>query len=540
LIAVLPRPRRILQYFLGLVALSNLFANKGAGFYSQECNTVIGFPMDSLLSICSTVLAYLAMFPVVYIISQIIVPSFFKVDEEWEQMVGELNIKQKIAGKPSTLSFYLKLLSFLSSFDWFYMKLFFNYASSMYRNTSNYIAYLYKNKENMNKSNSLQKFETERTDNNFKQINVINLSWFHTWDESNKKNNYILLNHNEPSFTNGAISEDEYNSNLRWEKIKCNVPSYFNLVEIVSADLCHEISHYYERSEVNSIDFFVWLLSWTIIMQLFSNKGRIIWYRVFCNYCLFFKVILGIWTDNVVNQFSMNEMIEEYKSNASNFNLSDNESINKNIEVKEKENTLRLLTAVVSTRITLLLLIPQLTIFSAVVLELAQSPIFVTSTKLSKILPPLIVVDPFQEARNKLKAEFYQDTEPADWEIYITSIYIFVVQSRLIQFVFNAYIAILSIVIIFDREHLLYFFIPTIIVFFVVSIIGTFTGIVLIHKFIFPVDNLHYKRHNDDSKNDENKKNVFVEDNNHNIYEVINDNSNDDCDYDDGDNLVKK
>ena len=98
------------------------------------------------------------------------------------------------------------------------------------------------------------------------------------------------------------LSKEDFNnkSNLRWEKIKCNVPSYFNLIDIVAADLCNEISHYYERNEVNSIDFFVWILSWTILFQLISKKGCIIWYRVFRNYLLFFKAILGLWTINVV------------------------------------------------------------------------------------------------------------------------------------------------------------------------------------------------------------------------------------------------
>lgn len=79
LLDLIPNPRKILQYGLVLVRVMVFFENYGMASSSINCDQVIPIGStgaDTLLAYFSTVIAYAAICPIVYLFSQVLVPKF--------------------------------------------------------------------------------------------------------------------------------------------------------------------------------------------------------------------------------------------------------------------------------------------------------------------------------------------------------------------------------------------------------------------------------------------------------------------------------
>lgn len=79
---LVPHPRKILQYCLSFVRIRLFFERYFHADSSSNCDVAVPFrayPLigaDTVLAYCSSAFAYLSIFPVVYLLSQIVVPRF--------------------------------------------------------------------------------------------------------------------------------------------------------------------------------------------------------------------------------------------------------------------------------------------------------------------------------------------------------------------------------------------------------------------------------------------------------------------------------
>lgn len=79
LLEIVPHPRKILQYSIGLVRVVVFFEDHGHARSSANCDQVIPIGTtgaDTLLAYFSTAFAYVAICPVVYLFAQVLVPQF--------------------------------------------------------------------------------------------------------------------------------------------------------------------------------------------------------------------------------------------------------------------------------------------------------------------------------------------------------------------------------------------------------------------------------------------------------------------------------
>lgn len=76
LIFSLPGPQKLIQYALGLVYIELFFTENGRGRSNANCDAAFSAPLDTILAISTTVLVYICAFPVFFIISQVIIPTF--------------------------------------------------------------------------------------------------------------------------------------------------------------------------------------------------------------------------------------------------------------------------------------------------------------------------------------------------------------------------------------------------------------------------------------------------------------------------------
>jgi hypothetical protein len=79
LMFLLPTPCKVIQYSMSLVTAATFFDENGRSRSNVNCDSNISafnFPLDSFLAIITTLIVYVVLFPIIYMMSQVIVPSF--------------------------------------------------------------------------------------------------------------------------------------------------------------------------------------------------------------------------------------------------------------------------------------------------------------------------------------------------------------------------------------------------------------------------------------------------------------------------------
>eukprot|EP01033_Poteriospumella_lacustris_P013170 gene13170-9434_t len=75
-LGLLPEPKKWIQYALGFVSLQIFFADNGHSPSDTNCDATMPFPIDTALAYGATVAAGLMFFPTIFVIAQVLVPSF--------------------------------------------------------------------------------------------------------------------------------------------------------------------------------------------------------------------------------------------------------------------------------------------------------------------------------------------------------------------------------------------------------------------------------------------------------------------------------
>lgn len=283
------------------------------------------------------------------------------------------------------------------------------------------------------------------------------------------------------------------------------------------------------------------------------------WLRVIENYAMLFIVAFGCWPefavpafnlidnfrrfvlqfttfDNVYGESLLGSQVVEAVNNRANSNSTVdgaaarlNQSIDKNIRGgreaskslsstvaastnDERQNSALLrvindpkflfqqyVAAIVSVRVVLLQLVPVLTVFSIVAVDLSPCPILVFSPTMLKHLPPLIAEKPFTRARQLLVEEYEAEHKKTPshvpvWKVFCLGLFMVNRESRLLNFFFLVIKTLVMLVVVFGGENeylktsLLY---AVVIGLTVTAFMNSMYFILLLHKLMFTADDRH-------------------------------------------------
>jgi hypothetical protein len=131
---------KIIQISLGYVSLSKFFEQGGRSSSSLNCDGAVSFPLDSLLAVTTTILAIVILAPIIFLFGQVLVPSFKLEKEACDKTLeilndainAELSDDFNLYWATHKVSSFWRVVSALSSIDWFYLKAIFNFALRLY------------------------------------------------------------------------------------------------------------------------------------------------------------------------------------------------------------------------------------------------------------------------------------------------------------------------------------------------------------------------------------------------------------------------
>ena len=254
-----------------------------------------------------------------------------------------------------------------------------------------------------------------------------------------------------------------------------------------------------------------------------SSESREIWKFVAMNYIRFCCMSVGYWTEVMVQELSIIDNFERFHGFAKGNTNSGGGEVNESSKLKLGYNPLRMkddatevyvegspgdgeidsaedierkglfvkyLSSMTSCRSVLWQLIPGMTAFAILSVDLSACPVFIFSSSIedNHLLPPLLVTNSWAIAENKIKDGLggKPNKKPYYWQLLaLLSFYIFVQESRLIQFTMALVNNITAFSIVFSSFNLVAF----VLLFLVVNILAGFAQfgytLLLLYQFFF-------------------------------------------------------
>ena len=278
------------------------------------------------------------------------------------------------------------------------------------------------------------------------------------------------------------------------------------------------------------------------IQLYFSSLARVIWYNVMLHYIRYFFMSVGWWTNSMQRQLSLIDNFTEFEEkmiNPSEWERERRSSVSSAVlvsnplassgttgvvgvadedatslmgdavrnqvpstpatgttrkqfdilEYERKTNFMAYLSAMTSCRSVMWQLIPGMTGFALFSVDTASCPIFIFSSEMSPYMPPLLVCNAWGIAKERIHLRTGDVGKKIScWEVLFCACYIFIEESRLIQFLIAVMINFVAYCIIFSSVYL-----ERVLTLFLVTII--FTGcirvgyaVVPLYKFFFPAE----------------------------------------------------
>lgn len=420
-------------------------------------------------------------------------PEHQSMDNDVESKVGDSISPQKnkkYKDRYSKCVAYGKKMATFVAVDWFYIRYAFGFAKTLLPVIT-------------------KKLETDKVEHT--KETEPELPWFQAWGKKE------------------ASDESERIQNS-WAKYSSGLPSYYRMVLTVFDDLMPKVTHKdvycsvccmeivgkrfiscadkrvnmceqcecanlredlkmklhpnneYRGSMLHQLIVLLW--SCTILGQLQSERGRIIWSRVLSNYWVFVTVCFGFWNNKQNGKYAVDQRIEELKSEDALlvFNDAELKILNK---ADVQAESIQMLAAVIAPRIVLIQMIPYATLFSSFAVNVSPSPLFVFSAGMREDLPPL-----FQGQLVAYAEEVLKDLgiKSQWWNTPLLCLYLFVKQSRAIQFIINAVQSAIAIVIVFARDdyHAETVIVFSAIFFAAVAMVNAIYPLILLLHTVFP------------------------------------------------------
>lgn len=236
------------------------------------------------------------------------------------------------------------------------------------------------------------------------------------------------------------------------------------------------------------------------------------------NYIIFFFMSLGVWTTSIGTSYSIVDKFLNFEENvkycdeaartqlaqdegddesdatadevmiASTTPEGENEE-NEDDEMLDRQEQQSLFaqyfSATASSRSVLLQLIPGLTAFAVLSVDLSVSPIFVYSESIVSYLPPLLSKNSWKCAKSQLRRNT-TEVHPSNWKVFLLSVYIYISESRLIQYFIILQINCVAFGIVFFPRFLGQLVVSLVVVTLIVAILRVGKYFVDVFDFFFP------------------------------------------------------
>lgn len=279
---------------------------------------------------------------------------------------------------------------------------------------------------------------------------------------------------------------DRIQEDAEWKEVEKTLPSYFDFAMDVRKEMEDKLKDTWMEDSLPYV-----LCHWFITQIMFTKVGRETWLRVCKTYFGMILLCMGIWPEWLVRDFKIIEKFEEFKrQNEAIYRQVGNgvfsnplEDAFTKIDNDERVSFGQFVSAVTMCRIALLQIEPSLTVWAVFASSVAASPLFVCEAMHQK-LSPLIATDAFQWAYHLLK-ETYNKKPPMIQTAFL-GWYIFVNQSRIIQFMLAGFLNIVSIGIIFFPQHLKHLIPPLVILIVHYGLLQSIYVVYMFKKLLFP------------------------------------------------------
>jgi len=278
--------------------------------------------------------------------------------------------------------------------------------------------------------------------------------------------------------------KDRNQEDAEWKEVEKTMPSYSNS-EIDVRKVLEAMSNcFYPERKAEGQESFPYVFF--VLCHLF-----IILWRVGKTFFGMILLCMGIWPDWLVRDFKIIEKFEEfkrlneaiYRQVGNGVFLNPLEDAFTKIDNDEGVSFGHFVSAVTMCRIALLQIEPSLTVWAVFASSVAASPLLVCEA-MHKKLPPLFATDAFQRAYDLLDKTYFR--KPPIIQTAFLGWYIFVNQSRIIQYMLAGFLNIISIGIIFFPQHLKNLIPPLVVLIVHYGLLQSIYVVYMFKKLLFP------------------------------------------------------
>ena len=378
------------------------------------------------------------------------------------------------------LNKWWRLATAVSSVDWFLIKLLLNFGLAMLRIVQAFIVSVGKK---YGQREEMRLFQIVFKDP-LQGAALPDAAWLHA------------LEYFEPHSNSEWQSEE-----LKWKQQREKFPTYYSLVQVIIEDAIESVASTSTPSSppwrLNTWKKWFSLVGcWIVPAQMFySAEARSIWKTVTIQYCMYFLMSAGYWTDTMVEKLTLIEKFRAFESSiilieddpeafqtmenplysrssilldsaativgsdniftrsSDTFSRSRVKSIASTSINNVQDVFVQYLSAMTSCRSVMWQIIPGMTAFAIFAVDTSACPVLVFSKRLQQYLPPLLVSNAWSDAQNLLEIEFSSHVI-SNWQIGLVACFLWMKNSRLVQFLLNIVINMMSLYLIFTSGGL--------------------------------------------------------------------------------------
>ena len=470
-VLLLPSPMKVNQYLISYVSVSEFFVSNGRSKSSSNCDAAGAIPMDTIVAFLTTILVVILVPPIIYLLGLVVFPSPMIIKE------ATTDVREPSQSILTEVDKWWRLFTAPSSIDWFFFKIIFDIGFFMVRRLNDFTISI---GEKFGHENEMKKFAPIFEDP-LKGAALPEVSWVHAIEYFEAR---------DDDDTEWQTEE------MKWKQQNSKFPTYYTIVQLISADglntsTCWKIPS--ERIRQAWGTFFKYMGCWIVPLQiLHSTLARDFWVNVVQNYVKFFFMSVGYWTDHAVKQLSLIDNFRAFEASITSV-LDDPEVVRttenplfnarssifadtsdtivgnhdsfqqEDEEAKVEEDALLTggdtqemfvyyLSALTSCRSVMWQLIPGMTALAILSVDTSTCPIFVFSDQMRLYLPPFIATDAWRAAKSELQSTLMH--RPKIWQIFLVACYLWMKNSRLVQFSHQIFVNIVTFYIVFATSSL--------------------------------------------------------------------------------------
>ena len=478
---ILPSPMKINQYVISYVSISEFFVSNGHSRSSSNCDAAAAIPVDTIEAYLTTILVVILLPPIVYLFSQVLFPSpMMAITKSFpDSSPTGVVVHTTATFFGTTLDKWWRLLTAWTSLDWFFMKSLFDLGFVLLRRLQDFIVVIARE---YGQEQPMQKFKLIFEDP-LHGAALPEVAWLHVW-----------------AYFEPQVDIEWQTEEMKWQSAKEQFPTYYSMVQLVLEDALNTASmRVQSSSRFEVIIVYVWGLffkfigCWIVPLQLlYSVKARMLWSHVTKNYVMYFFMSAGCWTDHAVQQLSLIEKFRDFDRSV--LSLQDDPDVVRTMEnplfarssilvdsaatiaigkinmippgleeVGHEEDVFSMdsnvqemfvnyLSAMTSCRSVIWQVIPGMTAFAILSVDTSMCPVLVFSERMRLYLPPLVAHDVWADAIQELRLTFIYD--PKNWQIFLVASFLWMKNSRLVQFTLQIFVNIISFYIVFSSDDI--------------------------------------------------------------------------------------